>query len=85
MRLTLFMPRFYGLHTFDQKGTVSREVAIYNALHERGMDIHFITYGPNDLKYQAQLPFFPDFAHPMYNNPKKANDKKNHLPNLYPK
>lgn len=56
MQLTLFFPRFYGLHTFDKKGTISREVAIYNELHKRGMQIHFITYGPNDLKYQSQLP-----------------------------
>ncbi len=56
MRLTLFLPRFYGLHTFDEKGTVSREVAIYNELHKRGMEIHFITYGKNDLEYQSQLP-----------------------------
>lgn len=44
-RLVLFFTRDVSLRTWADNGSLQREVALYEALAERGVDITFVTYG----------------------------------------
>lgn len=45
MRLTLFFTRGVSLQTWYQQGMIDREIAIYQRLQQKGVEITFITYG----------------------------------------
>lgn len=56
LKLTLFFTEGVGLHTWQQVGMVDRELALYRALVERGVDAHFVTYGGKaDMDLSRQL------------------------------
>ncbi|MEO5376751.1 MAG: glycosyltransferase family 4 protein [Magnetococcus sp. DMHC-6] len=56
-RLVLFFTDGVSLHTWDQKGMLEREVALYNALLPHLNGIAFVTHGDGrDLNYQARVP-----------------------------
>jgi glycosyltransferase involved in cell wall biosynthesis len=45
MRLNLFFTQGVSLKTWEQIGTLNREVAIYQRFKEIGVDVSFVTYG----------------------------------------
>jgi len=56
MHLVLFFTRGISLQTWDQVGSLGREIAIYQRLTEKGVGVSFITYGgARDLEFQNQL------------------------------
>jgi len=58
VRLILFFTTGASLHFWDKITlTFEREVAIYQRLHERGVQVSFVTYGDaKDLRYAARIP-----------------------------
>jgi hypothetical protein len=57
MHLVLFFTRGVSLQTWDRVGMFDREVAIYRRLHDRGVQVSFITYGNRlDLNYADRIP-----------------------------
>jgi len=56
MHIVLFFTRGISLQTWDQVGSLGREIAIYQHLTEKGVGVSFITYGgERDLEFQSQL------------------------------
>lgn len=55
MRLTLFFTRGISLQTWYQKGMIDREIALYQRLQQKGIDITFITYGNRSDRDLAHL------------------------------
>ena len=54
--LVLFFTRGVSLRTWDARGILDREVALYRELVERGRAVSFVTYGDQtDLKYADRL------------------------------
>lgn len=57
LRLTLFFSWGIALRTWDAQGMFDREVALYQQLQARGVQVRFVTYGDaSDLHYAAHLP-----------------------------
>src|SRR5918997_1955963 len=55
--LILFFTRGVSLRNWDKWGMFDREVALYQRLQERGVQVSFVTYGDSrDLKYTQRLP-----------------------------
>ena len=56
MQEVLFFTRGISLQTWDEVGSLGREIAIYQRLTEKGVGVSFITYGgARDLEYESQL------------------------------
>ena len=57
MKLVLFFTRGLSLRNWDRKGIFDREVAIYQMLQNRGVNISFVTYGgSSDFNYVDRIP-----------------------------
>lgn len=57
LSLTLFFTRGVSLRTWDRIGMFEREVALYQQLQAKGIQISFVTYGgAGDLQYADRLP-----------------------------
>src|SRR5689334_10635214 len=55
--LCVFFTKDVSLRTWDNNGTLDREVAIYRWLQDKGVKISFVTYGDKtDLAYADRLP-----------------------------
>jgi glycosyltransferase involved in cell wall biosynthesis len=54
MHLTLFFTRGNSLATWHSTGSFEREILLYRALQERGMQISFVTYGTSEEKQHLQ-------------------------------
>jgi len=56
MRLVLFFSRGVSLDIWSSIGMIERETALYLRLHEKGVQVSFVTYGGrSDLRYADQL------------------------------
>jgi glycosyltransferase involved in cell wall biosynthesis len=56
IRVVLFFTRGVSLKTWADNGSLSREIALYVQLQEKGVKVSFITYGDKtDLQYREQL------------------------------
>lgn len=56
MRLILFFTRGVSLQTWDNNGSLEREIALYLKLIEKGVKVSFVTYGnKQDLIYKKTL------------------------------
>lgn len=55
MRLTLFFTSGISLQTWYQQGMIDREIALYQRLQQKGIDITFITYGNKSDRDLAHL------------------------------
>jgi glycosyltransferase involved in cell wall biosynthesis len=72
--LVLFFTRGVSLRNWDKWGMFDREVALYQRLRERGVQVTFVTYGNRrDLKYTERLPGinvlcnrWKKLSHPVY-------------------
>jgi glycosyltransferase involved in cell wall biosynthesis len=57
IKLVLFFTQGISLRIWDETGMFDREVALYQRLQERGVQVTFITYGDkSDLNYSKRLP-----------------------------
>ena len=57
MKLVLFFTRGVSLRTWDNDGIFDREVAIYQMLQNKGINISFVTYGSSsDFDYMDRIP-----------------------------
>lgn len=57
MRLTLFFTRNLSLQAWANQGMFDREVAIYQALQQQGVEVGFVTYGDRrDRAFASRLP-----------------------------
>lgn len=57
MRLTLFFTRNLSLQAWANQGMLDREVAIYQALQQQGVEVGFVTYGDRrDRAFASRLP-----------------------------
>ncbi len=55
-RLALFFTRGMSLHRWENLGMFDREVALYQRLQERGVEVVFVTHGDNrDLTFAERL------------------------------
>jgi len=55
-RLILFFTRGVSLKTWASNGSLEREIAIYQRLQEKGVEVTFVTYGGiDDLQYENRL------------------------------
>ncbi len=56
LRLILFFTRGVSLRNWDKWGTFDREVALYQRLQERGVQVSFVTYGDSkDLRLYPKI------------------------------
>lgn len=57
MRLTLFFTSNVSLQFWAKQGMLDREIAIYQALQEKGVEVGFVTYGKReDLALTDRIP-----------------------------
>lgn len=57
MRIVLFFTGGISLKTWDKIGMLDREVALYQKLHQYGVQTSFVTYGDSgDLEYACRIP-----------------------------
>ena len=54
--LVLFFTRCVALSTWEERGILGREVALYREMAARGREVAFVTYGgASDLEYVPRL------------------------------
>ena len=57
MHLVLFFSRNTSLFAWDEVGMLDREVALYQILQRKGLQVSFVTNGNSkDLEYQGRIP-----------------------------
>lgn len=57
MRITLFFTRKASLRSWVEQGMFDREIAIYQRLQQRGIEVGFVTYGDrSELEYAPRIP-----------------------------
>jgi glycosyltransferase involved in cell wall biosynthesis len=57
MRITLFFTRGLSLQIWAEMGILDREVAIYQRLQQKGIQVGFVTYGDrSDYQYASRIP-----------------------------
>ncbi|MFW9821474.1 MAG: glycosyltransferase family 4 protein [Candidatus Thorarchaeota archaeon] len=57
MNLLLTFTLDTSLKSWDNRGILSRELALYRILYQKGVKISFLTYGDNsDLSYSSEIP-----------------------------
>jgi len=56
MHLILFFTRGISLQSWDEVGSLGREIALYQCLTEKDVRVSFVTYGgAGDMKFQDQI------------------------------
>lgn len=56
MKLALFFTEGVSLKTWNDVGMIDRELALYRALTQRGVEVSFVTYGgQDDLAYEQDM------------------------------
>lgn len=74
IRLLVFFTYGISLRLWSDKGLLERELQLYRALAEKGIDVTFLTYGDkNDLSFEERC--FPIKILPVYSRLKKPRWK----------
>ena len=71
IHIVLFFTRNISLLTWNQNGSLDREVALYLRLQEKGVKISFLTYGESqEMTFQKKLPGI-EILYNQYGLPKR--------------